>query len=470
MDNMNRQRNTNYQNNLRNSISDYISNNLDQLTRNNQSQRNTRARLNSISQSNNISNNELITNIVDSLNRNMLIYHVNISEYLSSISSILNLIDNENNTLEEINNTNVQNQETNTHNEEPVETNTHNEEPAETNTHNEETNNNNNQTSGLQPRTTYYYRSNPVRSNIPAQYIDPINNERSDIWRRWATRTPISEDNINPPYRGLTRNYRNSPPGLFPPQATTNEINQPGIQQRTPFNIYNFLSRNNDPFSNNELMQEYFQNLFQNVIVSPTTEQIENATELFSYTEGLQLINHRCPITLEEFQENDNIRRIRYCGHCFNEESIQHWFRNNVRCPVCRLDIRDVSENLIERENTNENNRNDEDTDDDLIDEDIVNHDVIDRNEYIPSPRPLRPTLSDISISTSSTINDTQMENFLSNFTHNIHDSLTENLENMMQPIDGTISSHIQLDIPFEHFTYDSLYDLSNSLFPGPYP
>ena len=40
MDNMNRRTNTNYQNNLRNSISEYISNNLDQLTRNNQNQRN----------------------------------------------------------------------------------------------------------------------------------------------------------------------------------------------------------------------------------------------------------------------------------------------------------------------------------------------------------------------------------------------------------------------------------------------
>ena len=457
MDNMNRRTNANYQNNLRDSISDYISNNLDQLTRNNQSQRNTRTRLNSMSQSNNISNNQLITNIVDSLNRNMLIYHVNISEYLTSITTILNLIDNENNTLEEINNTNAQNQQTNTENEQT----------AETQTSNQETNNNNTQTNGLHPRTTYYYRSNPVRSNVPSQYIDPINNERSDIWRRWATRTPISTDNINSPYRGLGRTSQQTPPGLLPRQVTTNGVNQPDSQQRTPFNIYNFLSRNNDPFSNNELMQEYFQNLFQNVIVSPTAEQIENATEVFPYTEGLHLINHRCPITLEEFQENDNIRRIRYCGHCFNEESIQHWFRNNVRCPVCRLDIRDVSENIIEREqvNANVNNRHDEDTDNDSIDEDTLNHSVIDRNEYIPSPRPLRPTLSDISVSTSSTINDTQMDTFLSSFANNIRDNLTENLENMMQPMDGTISSHIQIDIPFEQFNYESLYDLCGNFF-----
>jgi len=449
MDNMNRQRNANYQNNLRESISEYILNNLDQLTRNNQSQRDTRTRLNSISQSNNISNNQLITNVIDSLNRNMLIYHVNISDYLNSITNILNLIDNENNSIEEINNTNEQ-------------TNTENEQIRHTQTGNEEINNNNNQASELQPRTTYYYRSNPIRSNISAQYLDPINNERSDIWRRWATRTPISRDNLTSPVRTSVRNSRQPPPGLLPQQATTNGLNQPGIQQRTPFNLYNFLSRNNDPFSNNELMQEYFQNLFQNVIVSPTAEQIENATEVFSYTEDLDLINHSCPITLEEFQENDNIRRIRHCGHCFNEESIQHWFRNNVRCPVCRLDIRDISENIIDGVQVN-TNRNNEDTDSDSIEEDTLNHSAIDRNEFIPSPRPLRPTLSDISVSTSSTINDTQMDAFLSGFANNIRDSLTENLENMMQPMDGTISSHIQIDIPFEQFNYETLYDLSNN-------
>ena len=97
-------------------------------------------------------------------------------------------------------------------------------------------------------------------------------------------------------------------------------------------------------------------------------------------------------------------------------------------------------------------NRNNEDTDNDSIEEDTLNHSPIDRNEFIPSPRPLRPTLSDISVSTSSTINDTQMDAFLSGFANNIRDSLTENLENMVQPMDGTISSHIQIDIPFEQF------------------
>jgi hypothetical protein len=31
---------------------------------------------------------------------------------------------------------------------------------------------------------------------------------------------------------------------------------------------------------------------------------------------------------------------IRFCGHIFNTEQLNTWFRSNCRCPVCRYDIR----------------------------------------------------------------------------------------------------------------------------------
>ena len=82
---------------------------------------------------------------------------------------------------------------------------------------------------------------------------------------------------------------------------------------------------------------------YQDVIVNPTEEQINNATRTITYNESIELINHRCPISLADFEEGEDIRQIIYCGHCFCEESIQNWFRTNVRCPVCRYDIRDYS-------------------------------------------------------------------------------------------------------------------------------
>jgi hypothetical protein len=82
----------------------------------------------------------------------------------------------------------------------------------------------------------------------------------------------------------------------------------------------------------------------RNVVVAPTEQQINQSTTNLIYSNHLQLSNTNCPITLEEFQEGDNVRQIRHCGHTFREHAIQNWFRQNVRCPVCRYDIRDYVE------------------------------------------------------------------------------------------------------------------------------
>jgi hypothetical protein len=77
----------------------------------------------------------------------------------------------------------------------------------------------------------------------------------------------------------------------------------------------------------------------ENVIVRPTAEQIEIATDMVVFSSSMN--NHTCPITLETFQEDEEISRIRYCGHTFKRTAIENWFQRNVRCPVCRYDIRD---------------------------------------------------------------------------------------------------------------------------------
>jgi len=83
---------------------------------------------------------------------------------------------------------------------------------------------------------------------------------------------------------------------------------------------------------------------FQDVIVRPTTEQFDQATRTIIYNNDVVLPNARCPISLEDFVEGDTIRQIIHCGHAFSEEPIQNWFQSNVRCPVCRHDIRENNE------------------------------------------------------------------------------------------------------------------------------
>lgn len=95
----------------------------------------------------------------------------------------------------------------------------------------------------------------------------------------------------------------------------------------------------------NEAINRIFPRTFQDVVVSPTTEQINRATETYSYR-LIDDIHTQCPITLDEFQENEIVCRIRHCGHTFRENSIRNWFQQNVRCPVCRYDIRTNNESV----------------------------------------------------------------------------------------------------------------------------
>jgi hypothetical protein len=79
------------------------------------------------------------------------------------------------------------------------------------------------------------------------------------------------------------------------------------------------------------------------IIVRPTQQQIERATEVIRYGDITNPPNSTCPITLNHFQDNVNVTRIMYCGHIFSENSLDNWFRENVRCPMCRYDIRNYT-------------------------------------------------------------------------------------------------------------------------------
>jgi len=134
-------------------------------------------------------------------------------------------------------------------------------------------------------------------------------------------------------------------------QSTQNNIiQQQRTQSRSQFSNTNTNNRHTfyttPPFREslytniiNETVQNMLPNLFQDVLVFATQQQINNATDtfLFRSEDMTQIV---CPITQEEFQDNDSVCQIRHCGHTFKELAIKNWFRQNVRCPVCRYDIR----------------------------------------------------------------------------------------------------------------------------------
>lgn len=123
----------------------------------------------------------------------------------------------------------------------------------------------------------------------------------------------------------------------------------------TPFNNQQrFFSRNNNSptgsarqpvrLFNVDLLSTMYTNQpnLQDVIVRPTANQLNAALETITYAQSARS-HSRCPITLEDFVEGDEVTRIRPCGHVFHTQSIRNWFSNRVRCPVCRCDIREYS-------------------------------------------------------------------------------------------------------------------------------
>ena len=101
-------------------------------------------------------------------------------------------------------------------------------------------------------------------------------------------------------------------------------------------------NNNNNIFSRSISAQEpIFRPFFENVTVAPTQSQINNATRLTRFIDIVNPINSNCPISLEPFDPNMQVLQIIYCQHIFNPSSLSSWFRANVRCPICRYDIRE---------------------------------------------------------------------------------------------------------------------------------
>jgi len=163
---------------------------------------------------------------------------------------------------------------------------------------------------------------------------------------------PIHQPNSMPAPRRQRERTRDQPRPATPTQRqflayfTNPNLDSSGNRLRT-FRHYDY---------NNYIIRE---RPFQNVIIRPSQQQIDSATRTIVYDSEMQLINHQCPIRLEEFENGQTIRQIIHCGHSFCEQSIQNWFQSSVRCPVCRYDIReqDVSGNSTEQSETDVTNR-----------------------------------------------------------------------------------------------------------------
>jgi hypothetical protein len=127
-------------------------------------------------------------------------------------------------------------------------------------------------------------------------------------------------------------------------------------QIRLPIN----RSSRNINLNNNNDFSRVLHSFFDPVEVFPTQSQIETATRRVRYCDIISPKNSSCPISLTNFTDNDMVTVIRHCGHIFNTDELNTWFRNHCNCPVCRYDIRGDNSNASsafssESQNTSNN-------------------------------------------------------------------------------------------------------------------
>jgi hypothetical protein len=178
-------------------------------------------------------------------------------------------------------------------------------------------------------------------------------------------------------------------------------------------------------------------NFFDPINITPTQNQIDQATISTFYSDILNPTNNSCPISLENFLDTSPVTMIRPCRHVFNTESLMSWFNNSTRCPVCRYDIRNYSPSQIHdiSNNVPEN-----------YDNNIINND----ETILNTSNNINRTSND---STSTTSNNINRRNIVRNFNNDQAFTLLDNLiSEVFQDLSGNSSmEHFQ---PF--FTYFS--------------
>ena len=109
---------------------------------------------------------------------------------------------------------------------------------------------------------------------------------------------------------------------------------------------YTIPINRNTNYTIDDYSRSVFENFLQPIQLYPSQSQIEAATRRVRYCDISRPINTSCPISMDEFNDNDTVIVIRHCGHTFHNQHIMNWFRTSCRCPVCRYDIREYNSNV----------------------------------------------------------------------------------------------------------------------------
>jgi len=253
---------------------------------------------------------------------------------------------------------------------------------------------------------------------------------RNDTRREYVRSNPLYTPLNNAQYRNTTRrsnasftsnnNRVSSMPNIFNDWLSTNININPSLFQRN--------------INTDELTP---------VIIRPTVSQINRATRLITFSDISQPLNQTCPISLIRFNNESRVRQIIHCGHSFDNESISTWFQTNVRCPLCRYDIR---LNTMTQEYTDVNNYNFDETETNHT-ETETNHTETETNHTeTETETETNNTETETETETNNTETETETNNTETNNTeteNNNNANFTNNLENTVNVLENVFANEI---------------------------
>jgi hypothetical protein len=147
--------------------------------------------------------------------------------------------------------------------------------------------------------------------------------------------------------RCARRNGFDMTPAPMPLQSLTNNLLRTPTTTSTGSELFTFdIPLNGTGFD--EFISQLTQTLNQivpmeqeNVAVVPTESQINKACVVMSAREANLSDQYVCPIDLSPVAPDDNVMVIKHCKHAFRENNLRELFTRDVKCPMCRFDIRD---------------------------------------------------------------------------------------------------------------------------------
>ena len=291
-----------------------------------------------------------------------------------------------------------------------------------------------------------------------ANTINTLRRENQELRRRLNSQGPTPRLNIPTP--------------ITNPAWTHREI-RPPLQSNEPIGVNRNTRQTNRnpnitvlPNNQDQYMRRYLTNIpdlifgtigqeLTPVVVRPSDRQVREATQLVRFGNIIDPQNSNCPISLERFVEQQLVTRIIFCGHIFSTNELQTWFETNVRCPLCRFDIRE-HRNQASRNNLSTVIENNEPLNDTFNQPEPM-PEIISEPNPEPNPEPIPEPIPEPEIEQTYENDIEQEEELFNSISRNVDnllrdsEDLSSNLSDELVRSVRSITGNLQSLTPINH-------------------